>query len=194
MSQRVAEGQTQPSDNRTESGDLRAENESLRDRMLRALAEVENTRRRAERAQHEARQYAVADFARELLPVVDNLRRTIAAGTHRGPQAVGDAALVEGVGAIERLLVHVFQQFGIRRIEAQGAPFNPSLHEAMMEEFSDAQAPGSVARVLEEGYTLHDRLLRPARVSVARQHPVPAPAERDQGGPEQGPRSSQNES
>ena len=93
--------------------------------------------------------------------------------------------------AIERLLVHVFQEFGIRRIEAQGAPFDPSLHEAMMEEFSDAQVPGSVARVLEEGYTLQDRLLRPARVSVARQNPVPASAERDQG-PERGPRSADN--
>ena len=61
-----------------------------------------------------------------------------------------------------------------------------------MEEFSDAQAPGSVARVLEEGYTLHDRLVRPARVSVARQHPAPVSAERDQGGSERGPRSSDN--
>ncbi|HLH95650.1 MAG TPA: nucleotide exchange factor GrpE [Xanthobacteraceae bacterium] len=189
MSQRVAEGQTQPSDNRTEAGNLRAESESLRDRMLRALAEAENTRRRAERAQDEARRYAVADFARELLPVVDNLRRTIAAGARRAPQAVEDAALVDGVRAIERLLVSVFQEFGIRPIEAQGAPFDPSLHEAIMEEFSDAQVPGSVARVLEEGYTLHDRLLRPARVSVAKQYPAAASAERDQGGP-RGPRSS----
>jgi molecular chaperone GrpE len=192
MSQRAAEGQTQPPDNRTETGELRAENESLRDRMLRALAEVENTRRRAERAQHEARQYAVADFARELLPVIDNLGRTIAAAAHRAPQAGGDAALVEGVGAIERLLVHAFQQFGIRRIEAQGAPFNPLLHEAVMEEVSDTQVPGSVARVLEEGYTLHDRLLRPARVSVAR--PMPASAEGDGGGPGRGPRSSNDDS
>jgi molecular chaperone GrpE len=178
MAQRAAEDQRQPSDDRGDTAALQAENESLRDRMLRALAEVENVRRRAERSQHDARQYAVTDFARELLPVIDNLRRTIAAGEHQAPQAVEDAALLKGMRAIERLLLHIFEQFGIRRIEAQGAPFDPSLHEAMMEEPAGEQAPGSVVRVLEDGYTLHDRLLRPARVAVAREHPAPAPAER----------------
>jgi molecular chaperone GrpE len=190
MSQRAAEDQRHSSDDGGDTAALRAENESLRDRMLRALAEVENVRRRAERAQRDARQYAVADFARELLPVVDNLRRTIAAGEHRAPQAVEDAALVEGVRAIERLLLHIFEQFGIRQIEAQGAPFDPSLHEAVMEEAAGEQPPGSVVRVLEDGYTLHDRLLRPARVAVARGRPAPAASERDDDGAKNGSRAS----
>jgi molecular chaperone GrpE len=192
MSQHVVEDQAQPSDERDDTDALRAENESLRDRMLRALAEVENMRRRAERSQRDSRQYAVAEFARELLPVIDNLRRTIAAGEERAPQAVEDAALVEGVRAIERLLLHTFEQFGVRRIAAQGGPFDPSLHEAMMEEPAGEQVPGSIVRVLEDGYTLHDRLLRPARVSVARQQPAPAPAERDQDDTERAPRWSNN--
>jgi molecular chaperone GrpE len=96
------------------------------------------------------------------------------------------------VRAIERLLLHTFEQFGVRRIEAQGGPFDPSLHEAMMEEPAGEQVPGSIVRVLEDGYTLHDRLLRPARVSVARQQPAPAPAERDQDDTERAPRWSNN--
>jgi molecular chaperone GrpE len=192
MSQRVAEDRTQASDERSDAAALQAENESLRDRMLRALAEVENTRRRAEQAQRDARQYAVADFARELLPVADNLQRTIAAAEDRAPQAVEDAALVEGVRAIERFLLHTFEQFGIRRIEAQGGPFDPSLHEAMMEEDAGTHAPGSVVRVLEDGYTLHDRLVRPARVAVARQRPAAAAAGRDDAVAEEGLRSPEN--
>jgi molecular chaperone GrpE len=150
---------------------LQAENDSLRDRMLRALADAENTRRRAERTQREARQYAIADFARELLPVLDNLQRTVAAAERREPASVEDAALIEGVRAVERLLRHTFEQSGIRRIEALGAPFDPSLHEAMIEEDDGAQPPGTINRVLEDGYTIHDRLLRPARVAVVRRRP-----------------------
>ena len=173
MSDRIADDEAPVSN----AGDvdataLQAENDSLRDRMLRALADAENTRRRAERAQREARQYAIADFARELLPVLDNLQRTVAAAERGAPASVEDAALIEGVRAIERLLRHTFEQSGIRRIEALGAPFDPSLHEAMMEEEADGeQPPGTITRVLEGGYTIHDRLLRPARVAVVRRRP-----------------------
>ena len=101
---------------------LVAENASLRDRLLRALADAENTRRRAERAAEEARKYAIADFARELLAVADNLQRTIAAASRHSPETVEDQALIEGVRATERLLEHTFSRFGIQKIDALGKP------------------------------------------------------------------------
>jgi molecular chaperone GrpE len=176
MSHRTADDEARPSEDRVDTAALQAENESLRDRMLRAMAEVENTQRRAERAQRDAHQFAISDFARELLPVADNLQRTLAAAERGAPGAAEDAALVEGVRAIERLLLHIFRAFGIERLDAQGKPFDPLLQEAMMEEVGGE--PGTVVRVLEDGYTLNDRLLRPARVAVARQRGAePNPAE-----------------
>jgi molecular chaperone GrpE len=187
MSHRTADDETRPAED-VDTAALQAENESLRDRMLRALAEVENTQRRAERAQREAHQFAISDFARELLPVADNLQRTIAAAERGAPAE--DAALAEGVRAIERLLLHIFRQFGIERVDAQGRPFDPSLHEAMMEEVGGE--PGTVVRVLEDGYTLNDRLLRPARVAVARQRVgEPTPVEPSENRAEPGSRPSE---
>jgi len=152
---------------------LIAENASLRDRLLRALADAENTRRRAERAAEEARQYAISDFARELLAVADNLQRTSAAAERHTPETVEDAALIEGVRATERVLMHTLERFGIRKIEALGAPFDPNLHEAVMEVDDPEHEPGTVVRVVEDGYTIHDRLLRPARVFVAKRRADP---------------------
>jgi molecular chaperone GrpE len=146
---------------------LIAENASLRDRLLRALADAENTRRRAERTAEEARQYAISDFARELLTVVDNLKRTIAAAAQH-PETVEDDTLIEGVRATERLLEQTLSRFGVRKIDALGKRFDPSLHEVVMEADNASRPPGTVIRVVEDGYTIHDRLLRPARVVVAR--------------------------
>jgi molecular chaperone GrpE len=165
---------------------LIAENASLRDRLLRALADAENIRRRAERTAEEARQYAISDFARELLMVADNLKRTIAAAAER-PETVEDDLLIEGVRATERLLEQTLSRFGIRKIDALGERFDPSLHEAVMEADDGSQPPGTVVRVVEDGYTIHDRLLRPARVVVARSGSnatstsEPEPAEADSG-------------
>ena len=165
---------------------LIAENASLRDRLLRALADAENIRRRAERTAEEARQYATSDFARELLMVADNLKRTIAAAAER-PETVEDDILIEGVRATERLLEQTLSRFGVRKIDALGKRFNPSLHEAVMEADDTSQPPGTVVRVVEDGYTIHDRLLRPARVVVARSGSnatstsEPEPAEADSG-------------
>jgi molecular chaperone GrpE len=146
---------------------LQAENEQLRDRMLRALADAENARRRAERSATEARQSAVADVVRELLPAADNLQRAIAAAEQHGP--TGDAALIEGVRATERMLMGVLERFGVRKIEALGARFDPHLHEAVMETDDHDHPPATVVGVVEDGYTIGDRLLRPARVIVAKQ-------------------------
>jgi molecular chaperone GrpE len=149
---------------KVEQQDLRAENASLQDRLLRALADTENTRRRAERNVEDARQYAIAGFARELLAVMDNLQRAVAAA----PQGRDNSALLEGVQATQRLLADVLDRFGLKRIDALGAQFDPTLHEAVMEVRDDSLLPGSVAQVTDEGYTIHDRLLRPARVAVAK--------------------------
>jgi molecular chaperone GrpE len=140
---------------------LEAENAELRDRLRRALAEAENTRRRADRSIAEGRQYAVTDFARELLPVADNLQRALAAEGQ-------DPALVEGVRATERLLGAALARFDVSKIAAQDAPFDPALHEAVMQVDDDTRPPGTVVQVLEDGYTIRDRLLRPARVVVNR--------------------------
>jgi molecular chaperone GrpE len=154
--------------------ELQAENQSLRDRLLRALAEAENTRRRADRAAGDARRNALAEFARELLAVADNLRRAIAAA--EGPAEAGDATLREGVRATERMLEVGFERFGIHRIEALGQKFDPQRHEAVMEVADTEHEPGTVLRVAEDGYMIGDRLLRPARVVVAKRPSDQQPA------------------
>src|SRR5580704_6256269 len=108
---------------------VEAANASLRDRLLRALAEVENTRRRAERRVADAREYGISDFATELLSVVDSLQRAVASAD-RTP---ADAALLDGVRATQGQLLATLGRFGVRRIEALGASFDPNLHEAMAE-------------------------------------------------------------
>ena len=160
-----------PSDETTEAPDiavLQAENASLQDRLLRALADAENVRRRADRAAQDARNFAVADLSRELLTVVDNLRRAIAAAEDPAVDSAGSAPLLQGIKAIERSLMTMLERFGVREIEARGTPFDPLRHEAIMEVDDPGRAPGSVVDVMEEGYTIHDRLLRPAKVSVTR--------------------------
>jgi molecular chaperone GrpE len=147
--------------------DLESEVASLRDRLMRALAETENTRRQGERREQDAQQYAIANFARELLQVVDNLRRAVEAGaTDAGPRKAD--GLIEGVAATDRILTQILNRFGVAELSALNEPFDPMKHEAVMETAETDHPPGSVVEVLENGYRLHDRLLRPARVVVAR--------------------------
>ena len=158
-----------------ENASLRNEKASLQDRLLRALAEAENTRRQASRSVEETRRFAIADFARELLIVVDNLQRTIDAADAQGPSTTENAALIEGVQSTLRVLLQTLERFGIRRIEALGQRFDPNLHEAVMEVDYPAQTPGTVTQVVEHGYTIQGRLLRPARVVVAKRSAKPEP-------------------
>ncbi|MFY9294075.1 MAG: nucleotide exchange factor GrpE [Methylorubrum rhodinum] len=148
---------------------LQAENVALQDRVLRALAEADNTRRRAARDVADERLFAVTSLARALLPVLDNLRRAIAASEQPASQG---ASLIEGVRATERLLIGALEGVGVQRVDARGAAFDPSRHEAMMEVDDPATVPGTVRDVMEDGYLLHDRLLRPARVTVTRRGPA----------------------
>lgn len=142
------------------------------DRLLRALADAENARRRAERTAAEARQYAIGDFARDLLAVADNLQRALQAADAGGPGT--ERALVEGVRSTDRLLQNVIARFGVTKIDSLGAPFDPKLHEAIMVVDDERHEPGTVVEVVEEGYMLHDRLLRPARVFVNNPNMKPA--------------------
>jgi molecular chaperone GrpE len=151
----------------SKDNDLTSEIASLRERLMRALAENENTRRQGERRAQDAEQYAITNFARELLLVVDNLRRAIGAGTTDAEARKADG-LIEGVAATERILTQILNRFGVKEINALNEPFDPRKHEAVMETDETEQPPGNVVEVLENGYMLHDRLLRPARVVVAK--------------------------
>jgi len=134
---------------------------------LYAQAEVQNVRRRAEKEAADARTYAATGFARDVLSVADNLQRALAAIPEelRGDDKF--KGLVGGLDATGRELDGVFGRHGIARIEAVGQPLDPNRHQAMMEVPSD-QAPGTVVQELQAGYTIRDRLLRPALVGVAR--------------------------
>jgi molecular chaperone GrpE len=140
---------------------------ALRDRWMRTLAETENVRRQGERRVQDASRYAVANLARELLTVVDNLRRAIDASS-AGAETQKADGLIEGVVATDRILTQILNRFGVEEINALNEPFDPKKHEAVMETDQTELPPGSVAQVLESGYMLHDRLLRPARVVVAK--------------------------
>ncbi len=149
------------------TNDPASEIAALRERLMRALAETENTRRQGERRAQDAQQYAITNFARELLQVVDNLRRAIDASA-ADPESGKSDGLIAGVAATDRILTQVLNRFGVEEIKALDAPFDPRKHEAVMETDQTEQPPGSVVQVLENGYTIHDRLLRPARVVVAK--------------------------
>lgn len=145
---------------------LRAERDDLRDRFMRALAEAENTRKRAERDRREAEQYGSSRLARDLLPVYDNLRRALDAATEE--TRAGNAAFIEGVDLTLRELVKTLDRHGVSRITPQiGDAFDPQVHQAMFEAPVPGSAPGSIIQVMAEGFLLHDRLLRPAQVGVS---------------------------
>jgi molecular chaperone GrpE len=138
---------------------------AARDQQLRALAELENVRKRAQRDIDSAQRYALERIAGELLAVRDSLELAV----QSAQQAFGEAkGLAEGQAATLQLLARVFEKFGIERIEPAGGAFDPALHEAVMAQESATAAAGSVLQVLQPGYQLHGRLLRPARVIVAR--------------------------
>ena len=140
-----------------------------RDRALRALAELENYRRRADKERQDTAKYAVAAFARDVLPVVDNLRRgldTVTADVRKAEPGLD--ALAAGVELTERELLTAFERHGIVKVDPKGEAFDPNLHQAMMEIEDASVAPGTVVQVMQAGYTLHDRLLRPALVGVAK--------------------------
>ena len=148
---------------------LESEVANLKDQLLRALAETENTRRRAEREREDAAKYGVAGFARDMLNVADNLARAIEAVPAEAREE--DArlkSLSEGVEMTMRELATAMERHGIKRVDPAGEPFDHNFHQAMFEVDDPAQEPGTVASVLQPGYVIHDRLLRPAMVGVVK--------------------------
>lgn len=145
---------------------LRAERDEFRDRFMRALAEAENTRKRAERDRREAQQYGGSRLARDLLPVYDNLKRALAAVPEENRAA--SAGLVQGVELTLRELTSVMERHGVMSIApVAGDAFDPQLHEAMFEAPVAGTIAGEIIQVMSEGFMLHDRLLRPAQVGVS---------------------------
>ena len=146
-----------------------AELADTKDKLLRALAETENQRRRAQREREDASKYAAANFAKDMLDVADNFRRALASIDPAALQDEQAKALIEGVAATERALLAAFERHGIKRIEPEiGERFDPNLHEAMFEVPGPGKPGGSIVQVVQAGYRMHDRLLRPAMVGVAK--------------------------
>lgn len=156
---------------------LEAEIAEWKDHALRAAAEADNVRRRAEREMNDARAFAIQRFARDLFGVADNLQRALQAAP-RDALNPALSSLVTGVELIEKSLLTAFESNGVKRIDpAAGERFDPNRHQAMMEEPAAEHAPGSVTRVLQGGYELFGRVLRPAMVAVAARTSSDAPGQ-----------------
>ncbi|MBT80475.1 MAG: nucleotide exchange factor GrpE [Alteromonadaceae bacterium] len=149
----------------TALSDAQAQIKEQQDSVLRARADMENARRRAEAEVEKARKFALERFAGELLPVIDNLERAIQAG-----DGENDAVkpLLEGVDMTLKSFVSTIEKFGLTHIDPQGEGFNPELHQAMSMQESADHAPNTVMAVMQKGYQINGRLLRPAMVMVSR--------------------------
>ncbi|MGE4164403.1 MAG: nucleotide exchange factor GrpE [Xanthobacteraceae bacterium] len=147
----------------------------MKDKLLRTLAEMENLRRRTEREVSDARVYGIAGFARDVLGVADNMQRAMQAigDELRGHDAV--KPLVEGVELTERELLKVLEKNGVKKFSPLGEKFDPNLHQAMFEVPDPGAAPGTVAQVVQDGYKIGERVLRPAMVAVYKAPPKPQP-------------------
>ncbi len=166
---------------------LETEVSELKDQLLRTLAEMENVRRRAQRDKSDAAKYAAAPLLRDLLAVADNLSRAVTSvpdGAEAGDERL--AALLDGVKLTEKELGTVFERHHIVKLEPIGETLDPHRHEAMFEVPDPQQPSGTVVQVIQPGYLLHDRLLRPARVGVAKGGPAKAAADEAPAGEEGG--------
>lgn len=147
----------------------------LKDQLLRALAETENVRRRAAREKEDASRYAIANFARDMLNVSDNMHRALEAVPEEARSGDGAmASLWQGVEMTERELLAALDRHGIKKIEPMGQKFDHNLHQAMFELPDDSVAAGTVVQVMQSGYVIGERLLRPAMVGVAKAGAAPA--------------------
>jgi len=157
---------------------LQKEAAEARDRMLRTLAEMENLRKRTTKEVADARLYGITGFARDVLDIADNLQRALDAvpAEARATADPGLTALIEGVELTERSLLNALEKHGVKKLDPQGQKFDPNFHQAMYE-VPDASVPsGTVVQIMQAGYTIGDRVLRPALVGVAKGGAKPAPA------------------
>jgi len=182
----VSDEALSPEDVITEKGEgdfevlerLMKENEDLKDRALRVAAEMENLRRRTARDVQDARAYAIANFARDMLTVSDNLRRGLDAIPAEARES-GDAAfkaLFEGVDLTERAMLSALERHGVKKLDPEGEKFDPNFHQAMFEVPNPDVPANTVLQVVQPGYSIGDRVLRPAMVGVSTGGPKTAPA------------------
>jgi molecular chaperone GrpE len=151
---------------------LNAENAELKDRMLRTLADMENLRRRTEKEVADAKLYGVANFARDMVGFADNLRRALDSVPAEAREAEGDLkTLVEGIEVTERDFLARLARFGVKKLEPQGQRFDPNMHEALFEIPDPSVPANTVLQVVEAGYSIGERCLRPAKVGVSRGGP-----------------------
>ncbi|BAT61769.1 heat shock protein GrpE [Variibacter gotjawalensis] len=153
------------------------ERDDMRDRWMRALAEMENLRRRTEREVADARTYGITGFARDMVGISDNMRRALDAvpAELRASAESGLKALIEGVELTDRELVKSLEKHGVKKIDPKGQKFDPNFHQAMFEMPDPSVPAGMVAQVVQEGFVIGDRVLRPALVGVSKGGPKVAP-------------------
>jgi molecular chaperone GrpE len=158
-----------PAGDVTREEELEARVTELKDQLLRAIAEQENVRKRADRERDQIRKFGISNFAKDLLSAADNLRRALDAGPEN-LEGVDDAVrnLIIGVEMTERELLTAFEKNGIRKIDPMGEKFDYNFHQAMFEVEDTDQEAGTVVQVLQPGYAIEDRVLRPAMVGVAK--------------------------
>ncbi len=149
---------------KVEDNDLKKENEDLRDKLLRSLADNENVRKQSEKARLESQKYGAQPLARELLNVVDNFERAL-----ENQEKLQKESLLEGFLLIKKEVLNILEKFKVARINAVGQSFDANFHQAMFEKPTNDFKPGQVCEIIQEGYLFHDRLLRPALVGVAKE-------------------------
>ncbi|MCC5978573.1 MAG: nucleotide exchange factor GrpE [Salinarimonas sp.] len=161
-----------------------AEKAEMKDRLLRTLADMENLRRRTEKEVADARAYAVTAFARDMLTVADNIHRALDAVPDEARAAMNDAlkGLIEGIELTERDLMKSLERHGVRKLAPEGEKFDPNLHQAMFEVPNPEVPSGQVVQVVQDGYVIGERVLRPAMVGVAKGGPKGAPKAGSNGG------------
>jgi len=157
---------------------LAKEAAEARDRMLRTLAEMENLRKRTSREVADARMYGITGFARDVLDIADNLQRALDAvpAEARANAGPGLQALIEGVELTERSLHNTLEKYGVKRLDPSGSKFDPNFHQAMFEVPDPSVPSGTVVQVVQAGYTIGERVLRPALVGVSKGGAKAAPA------------------
>lgn len=147
---------------------LQAEIDRLKDQWLRAVADAENSRRRATREREEVQKFAIAGFARDILSVADNLRRALENCAQSPDLSESAKALIAGVEMTENELLSILDRQGVKKIDPLYEKFDPNFHQAMFEVETAEHEPGKVVQVLQHGYVIHERLLRPALVGVSK--------------------------
>jgi molecular chaperone GrpE len=166
-------GQGQPVENVEELRAKAAERDQFKDLAQRTRAEFENYQKRNQRDREQERQYMAGQFVLDMLPILDNLERATEAAQKAGEKG----PLVQGVAMVEQQFLEVLKRYQVTRIDAAGKPFDANLHQAIVQQPSMDKMPGTVLLVIEPGYLLHDRVLRPAKVVVSKAYEIAGGAE-----------------